>query len=148
MLAAWCLTAWKVPIVLPNCSRTFAYSTAISRLAQLTPTASADARIRNTVRACRAAPAQHPVVGHGDAAQRNRTDAARGVKGLKCSDRNAIGVGVDDHHIVTRGEHQHVRVGRAENRGTLPGNHQVRTDDDAAGQSERAHRGAVGEPRK
>ncbi len=56
MLAAWCLTAWKVPMVRPNCSRTFAYSTAISSVAQLTPTASADARIRNTVRALRAAP--------------------------------------------------------------------------------------------
>ena len=56
MLAAWCLTAWKVPMVRPNCSRTLAYSTAISRAAQLTPTASADARIRNTVRALRAAP--------------------------------------------------------------------------------------------
>src|SRR6201991_4207507 len=56
MLAAWCLTAWKVPIVRPNCSRTLAYSTAISSVAQLTPTASADARIRNTVQALRAAP--------------------------------------------------------------------------------------------
>ena len=43
-------------MVRPNCSRTLAYSTAISRAAQLTPTASADARIRNTVRALRAAP--------------------------------------------------------------------------------------------
>ena len=55
MFAAWCLTAWNVPIVLPNCSRTFAYSTAISIAAQLTPTASAEARIRKTVRARRAA---------------------------------------------------------------------------------------------
>ena len=31
MLAAWCLTAWNVPMVRPNCSRTLAYSTAISR---------------------------------------------------------------------------------------------------------------------
>ena len=56
MFAAWCLTAWNVPMVRPNCSRTLAYSTAISNAAQLIPTASADARMRNTVRARRAAP--------------------------------------------------------------------------------------------
>ena len=56
MFAAWCLTAWKVPMVRPNCSRTLAYSTAMSRQAQLMPTDSAAARMRNTVRACRAAP--------------------------------------------------------------------------------------------
>ena len=43
-------------MVRPNCSRTLAYSTAMSRAAQLTPTAWADAKIRNTVRALRAAP--------------------------------------------------------------------------------------------
>ena len=43
-------------MVRPNCSRTFAYSTAMSSVAQLTPTASAAARVRNTVLALRAAP--------------------------------------------------------------------------------------------
>ena len=36
-----CLTAWKLPIGLPNCSRTLAYSTAVSRHQRVTPDASA-----------------------------------------------------------------------------------------------------------
>ena len=40
-----CLTAWKAPIFWPNCSRTLAYSTAVSRHQRATPAASAAARV-------------------------------------------------------------------------------------------------------
>ena len=135
-------------MVLPNCSRTLAYSTAISRLAQLTPTASADARIRNTVRARRAAPRKHPVLGDRDAAQCHRPDGARGVQGFQRVHRDAFGGGVDDDHVVTRDEHQHICVGRTENRWAFPGDNQIRADDHIAGQTERADRCAVGQARK
>ncbi|SIB99956.1 Uncharacterised protein [Mycobacteroides abscessus subsp. bolletii] len=37
-----CLMAWKLPICLPNCSRTLAYSTAVCSAHRATPTASAE----------------------------------------------------------------------------------------------------------
>ena len=40
-----CLIAWKLPILAPNCSRTPAYSTAVSRHHRATPEASAAARV-------------------------------------------------------------------------------------------------------
>ena len=39
--AHMCLMAWKLPIGLPNCSRTFAYSTAVSNVQRATPAVSA-----------------------------------------------------------------------------------------------------------
>ena len=47
MSARWCLTAWKLPTGRPNCSRTLAYSTAISKIARAPPAASAPAKIRS-----------------------------------------------------------------------------------------------------
>ena len=41
MLAQWCLMAWNVAMVRPNCSRTLAYSTAVSTQSVAPPTASA-----------------------------------------------------------------------------------------------------------
>ena len=135
-------------MVLPNCSRTLAYSTAISRQAQLTPTASADARIRNTVRARRAAPRKHPVLGHRHATQCHRPDGAGGVEGVQRVDRDAFGGRVDDDHVVTRDEHQHICVGRTENRWAFTGDDQIRTDGHTAGQAERTDLRAVGKSRK
>ncbi len=43
MLAQWCLTAWKDPIGLPNCTRSLAYAAVISRACSATPVASAAA---------------------------------------------------------------------------------------------------------
>ncbi|SHV86971.1 Uncharacterised protein [Mycobacteroides abscessus subsp. abscessus] len=40
--AHMCLMAWKLPICLPNCSRTLAYSTAVCSAHRATPTASAE----------------------------------------------------------------------------------------------------------
>ena len=40
-----CLTAWKEPILRPNCSRTPAYATAVRRHQRATPAASAAARV-------------------------------------------------------------------------------------------------------
>ena len=48
MLAQWCLTAWKVAIGRPNCSRTFAYSAAFSVHSAATPAASAERTVRAT----------------------------------------------------------------------------------------------------
>ena len=49
--AALCLTAWKLPIFWPNCSRTLAYSTEASRHQRITPAASAAISATTTVRA-------------------------------------------------------------------------------------------------
>ena len=46
MFAQWCLTAWNVAMTRPNCSRTLAYSAAISVAPRATPTASADSSSR------------------------------------------------------------------------------------------------------
>ena len=45
-----CLIAWKAPIFWPNCSRTPAYSTAVSRHHRATPEASAAARVTTSDR--------------------------------------------------------------------------------------------------
>ena len=45
MLAQRCFTAWKLPIGLPNCSRTFAYSQAVSTDQRASPAASADSNV-------------------------------------------------------------------------------------------------------
>ncbi len=135
-------------MVLPNCSRTLAYSTAISRLAQATPTASAEARMRNTVRRAARSAAQHPVLADRHAAQRHRSDAAGGVESLQRRDRDAVGRGVDDHDVVTGDQHQHLGIGCAEHRGAFPCDVEVRADDHAPGQSERADCRAVGQSRK
>ena len=45
-----CLIAWKAPIFLPNCSRTPAYSTAVSRHHLATPEASAAASVTTSAR--------------------------------------------------------------------------------------------------
>src|SRR3954464_5884125 len=56
MLAQWCFTAWNVAMTRPNCSRTFAYSAAISVAPRATPTASADKMTRDRSRNVVAAP--------------------------------------------------------------------------------------------
>src|SRR6476659_3840315 len=142
MLAAWCLTAWKVPMVRPNCARTLAYSTAMSRAAQLTPTASADARIRNTVSALRAAP--RSTRSPSTVAQRDRPDAAGGVQGVQCRDRHTVGPRVDDDDVLARGDHQHIGVRRPQYGGAFAGDDQVRTDRDLDRQGERTDRAPVG----
>ena len=46
MFAQWCLTAWKVAIGRPNCSRTLAYSAACSVVSAAMPAASAASTAR------------------------------------------------------------------------------------------------------
>ena len=50
--AHMCLMAWKLPIGLPNCSRTFAYSVAVCRHHRARPAASAESTVtvRSTIR--------------------------------------------------------------------------------------------------
>ena len=50
--AHMCLTAWKLPIGLPNCSRTFAYSVAVLSVQRASPAASAASTVavRSTIR--------------------------------------------------------------------------------------------------
>ena len=62
--------------------------------------------------------------------------------------RDAFGGRVDDDHIVTRDEHQHICVGRTENRWAFTGDDQIRTDGHAAGQAKRTDLRAVGKSRK
>ena len=65
-----CLTAWKPPIGLPNCSRTFAYSTAVSRHQRASPRP-------------RPRRASRPYAGPGRRSARHRAtlDAARSTVG-------------------------------------------------------------------
>src|SRR5271165_2988865 len=56
MFAQWCLTAWKVAIGRPNCSRTLAYSAAWSVVSRATPAASAASTARATPVSSRRAP--------------------------------------------------------------------------------------------
>ncbi len=92
--------------------------------------------------------AKDAVLGHGDVAQRHRPDAAGGVQRRQFGHRHTVGVGVDQHDVVTRDDRQDRRIRRAEHGGALPGDHQVRADRDAARQSERADDGAVSQPWK
>ena len=50
--AHMCLTAWKLPIGLPNCSRTFAYSVAVSSIQRASPahSAASTVAVRSTTR--------------------------------------------------------------------------------------------------
>ena len=97
-----CLTAWKLPIFRPNCSRTPAYSTAVSRHQRATPAASAAARVR-AVR--RRRPAVSPGTATASASGRSTRDRAeaagevqrhvvRGVDPVGGHDEPRLGVAV------------------------------------------------------
>ena len=135
-------------MVRPNCSRTLAYSTAMSSAAQLTPTASAEARIRKTVRALRAAPRSTRSAVHRDAAQCHRADAAGGVQGVERGDRDASAATVDDHHVLTGDEHQDVGVRGAQHGGALAGDDQVGSHRDGSRHAEGGDGAPVGQTGK
>ena len=103
--AHMCLMAWKLPIGLPNCSRTFAYSVAVSSVQRASPAASAASTVaaRSSTRC-----------GDADSDRRRarrpaRTRASGREKSvaLQQLDRHAVGGGVDQHDSVAGGQQQH-----------------------------------------
>ena len=63
MSAAWCFTAWNMPMTRPNCSRTLAYSLAMVTHVCAPPVASAAASSRPSATAVRAGAGEHAVGG-------------------------------------------------------------------------------------
>ena len=104
-----CLTAWKLPIGLPNCSRTLAYSVAVSSIQRASPAASAAstvaARSAKRWRGSRSASAG-AIDSVTRASGREKSVAVSG------STRDAVGGRVDHQHPIARGEQQHT-VGQA-----------------------------------
>jgi hypothetical protein len=92
--------------------------------------------------------AQHALLGDGDVAQCDRSDAAGGVQRRQRGHRDAVGIGVDQHDVVSGHDRQHGRIRSAQHGRALTGDHQVRADGDAARQAKRAHHTAIGESRK
>ena len=92
--------------------------------------------------------AQYTVLLHRDAAQCDRPDAASGVHRLQRSHGDPVGVGVDDHHVLTRGDHQYVGVGSPKDRRALASDNEIGTDRHVARQRKCADCGSVGQARK
>ena len=89
MLAHLCWIAWKLPIGLPNCSRTLAYSTLISSTRCAPPHISAQsATLARSTRRSSSAPArrrgaEHGVRADGDVVETDLAELARLVHGLE-----------------------------------------------------------------
>ena len=108
--AHMCLTAWKLPIGLPNCSRTFAYSVAVCSVHRANPAASAASTVAatsstrrlDTGRTSAAASVEH-----------HPGQRAGEVGGGQRFDRDTVGGGVDQKELGIRpGKQQHpTRIG-------------------------------------
>ena len=140
--------AWKVPMVRPNCTRSWAYSTAESTQAAMPPTASAAPRVRARARARVAAPPRtlsglevEPVARHGDGATgrievRVRRSRARPER-----------AGLDDDDVIAHPQHEEVGRRPAQDRPGVAVQRACRTRvRSSRTQAERGGRGAVGQP--
>ena len=102
--AHMCLTAWKLPIGLPNCSRTFAYSVAVCSVHLASPAASAASTVaaRSSTR-CLA-------TGNSSAGASTSTTRASGREksvGVNDFDGHPVGGRVDENEVVAGGQHEH-----------------------------------------
>ncbi len=91
---------------------------------------------------------QYPVLCDRDAAQCDRSDAASGVHRLQRGDGDPFGVSVDDHHILTCGDHQDRGIGRPKHRGALARDDEIGADAHIARQRKCADGGPIGQPGK
>ena len=114
MSAAWCLTAWNIPMTRPNCSRTFAYSLAIVTQVAAPPVASAAASRRPSTTAVRRAPA------------RTRSAAGSAVR-VTVPTRRVASVFAGHRHrdLVAGGDHEVVAAGEQEQVGEPGAEHEV-----------------------
>jgi hypothetical protein len=111
MFAQRCFTAWNVPIVRPNWTRTFAYSAAISLQAWAAPAASAAASVRPMRSAVARAP--HAArVAHGTPEHTTSRDAAARVEAHARANRDARFVAIHHHEVVADCEHEPFREPR------------------------------------
>ena len=131
MLAQWCLMAWNVAMVRPNCSRTLAYSTAVSTQSVAPPTASAANSARAQASASAAAPTRMSAPDH--TVEHHPPGPARQIEAGRCLDRHTVTRPVDQQHVLTRGDQQQVGQTRAEH-------HTGVTGGDPAGHRNRCRR--------
>ena len=101
--AHMCLTAWKLPIGLPNCSRTLAYSAAVSSAQRATPAASAASTV-----AARSSNRRRDTASRVAGADLSVTRASGREKSVAANDSTAPRHGgVDQHDVVADRQQQH-----------------------------------------
>ena len=114
-----CLTAWKLPIGLPNCSRTFAYSVAVSNIQRARPAASAASTVAaKSAARCGATFSalagdgieHHPRQRPGEVRRRQRLDGRAVAAGV---DEQPLRSGIGDHVLAGLGAEHH-RQGAAD----------------------------------
>ena len=107
--AHMCLIAWKLPIGLPNCSRTFAYSVAVCSVQRASPAASAASTVAARSSTRWAETSSTSARAESSTNPRQRTGE---VRGLQRFDRHAVGRRVHEQPLVAGGQQQHpVRIG-------------------------------------
>src|SRR3954452_2361160 len=149
MLAQWCFTAWNVAMTRPNCSRTFAYSAAISVAPRATPTASALRTTRARSRSVTRAPVRIVAKTPSTVTRALRRVAAGvgGAAGVEVGGdvaRAAGGMQVEEQDVVARRDDEQVGGAATEGRGDRAG-HRAVTHLEIAAQGDRSSPGPVGE---
>ena len=126
MLAQWCLTAWKVAMGRPNCTRTLAYAAACSVHSVAMPTASAA-----VMRRARSTRTRRPPGITSAGAPDSTTRALRRV-GSRLSGTSTVTparADLDDDDVVACGQDEHMGEAAAQDRRSRPGGLAVRHRD-------------------
>ena len=138
--AQWCFTAWKVPMVRPNCTRSLAYATAASVQAAMTPTASAAPSVRANERARGTAPASTSLSRTPTDDTVTRAERRDGSRSFVPREREAVGTTRERDEVLAGPQQHQVRPGAAEDDPTVAVEHPV-------GQGQRAPQSRARPPR-
>ena len=142
MLAQWCLTAWKVAMGRPNCTRTLAYAAACSVHSVAMPTASAAVMRRARSTRTRRPPG---ITSAGAPDSTTAVAAPRQVEVVRDLHHDATRSNVHDDGVVTRGEDEQMGEATAQDRRSRAGGLAVRHRD-VRRQRDAAEDRAVGQP--